>query len=161
MWDVDGFHLRQRARVPDTIASVLFLEPLERYTSMEAEFETISCQVGAARATIATITKSVARCFPNDIGSNIGPCGFANQVHKLENDLVKFKLRAPKLLEKEKKQICKDLTTLNAELRTQDFDTYAAGAVDKLIGDREKNALVDMLRCVTRPFARLTRDRLS
>lgn len=142
MWNIDGFHSRQRTRVPDAIIEVLFLEPLERYTSMEAEFETISSHVGAAQASIATVAKLVPRCHPQGVGGHPKACGFADEVHKLESDLVAFKFRAPKLLDKEKKQICKDLAKLSAELRIQ---ANAADAVNKLIGGREKHALVIML----------------
>lgn len=145
MTGVDRFHHGQRERIPSSITSVLFFEPLEKYTAMQADIDSIASNIGEARAKVEHLAKSIARCGWHDIiGDNsVEQCGFADMLHMIKDELVNYRFRTPGRVDKEIDQLCTDISSLRTDLdkHTNDPD-FVSCVIEKLVREREDHALV-------------------
>ena len=143
MLGVDKFHQRQRGELPLYITSVLFLEPLRRYGTIQADMERITSMVGEARVKSEGIAKLVPKCGWAEVGENVEPCGFANTVHTAKEELEKLKLGYPKALDSEVRKICNDFGALRRKVEKHAQDPRrVSAAVEKLAEQRHGQAEV-------------------
>ena len=148
MTGIDRYHAYARERIPASIVSVLFEEPIEKYTAAQTDLKFVATNVGEARHMIEELGKKVPRCSPNEVGGDksVEQCGFADEVHGREKDLIKYKFKAAKKIEKNIAQVCANLVWLIRELKRHPDDAEFIGrAVDDLAKERESQYTVGSL----------------
>jgi hypothetical protein len=138
------YALERTARMPSVVSSILFLEPLQTYTSMHEELANMTSRIRESASQMEEFAKMVPKCTWHEIDPAHGEqCKFNGLAHNVKADLAKTRFRSLELVGEEIKGLCKELATLQRGLEQRDADQQVVGQiVGELLGRRAAAALV-------------------